>query len=292
MVKSKVQLRNLSNVAASKTALLDCPIGPRYHGIWLEHGYAAGTNTVAGAATNISEIRIKVNGTVERVVSGTQLRDLLLLYGTAYDCLGVPNTAPGVSFYIPFAEPWRELREEGDSLAWATSSWNTLQVEVDLGAASTPTLVASAVIDALPGDSQQGIIKWIRSSSAAAGTSFDIPTIDRKDWLSKIHLYPDSGASNATSKVTVRLNSQILHEHTFSANKAVLTNHGFTPGASGRTASMTDIVMDHDDFIGSMLGLDGSRDFSLTIEAAAAMSGTITYILQKLGLPETMRGAK
>lgn len=290
MVKSKVILRNFSNVAASKTALLDCPIGPRYHGIWLEHGYASGTNTVAAAATNVAEIRVKVNGTVERVVSGTQLRDLLLLYGTAYDSLGVPNTAPGVSFFIPFAEPWRELREEGDSLAWATSTWSTLQVEVDLGAASTPTLVASAVIDALPGDDQQGIIKWIRSSVAASGTSFDIPTIDRKDWMSKIHLYPDSGGSNATSKVTVRLNSQILHEHTFSANKAVLTNHNFTPAASGRTASVTDIVFDHDDFIGSMLGLDGSRDFSLTVEAASTMSGTITYILQKLGLPETMRG--
>ncbi len=56
MVKSKLQIRNVQNVAASKTVLIDLPIGPRYHYIVLEHGYASGTNTIAAAATNMASV--------------------------------------------------------------------------------------------------------------------------------------------------------------------------------------------------------------------------------------------
>src|SRR6185503_4613360 len=73
MIKQRIQLRNVSNVAASKTAILEIPIGPRYHYINLQHGYASGTNTIAAAATNVAEVRQKVNGRVQRVASGTQL---------------------------------------------------------------------------------------------------------------------------------------------------------------------------------------------------------------------------
>lgn len=288
MVKSKLQLRNVQNVAASKTALIDLPIGPRYQYIVIEHGYAAGTNTIAGAATNVSEIRIKVNGRVQRVYSGTQLRDLNLLNGTAYDCLGVPNTAPGVSFPLFFSEPWRKDARDQDALAWTTSKWSSFQIEIDLGAAGTPTLVASAVVDALQADGQEGIVKVIRQQIPAAGTSFDVSTLDRRDWLQQISFYPDSGGTRTTEKVTMRVNSNIVHELTFSANKALLTNYGMTPAASGRTAAITDLVMDHDDLLGSSLLLDGTRDLSITIETpvAGAMSGTIVAMIQRLGPPE------
>jgi hypothetical protein len=282
-VKTRVILRNLSNVAASKTALLEVPIGARFHGIFLEHGYSAGTNTVAAAATNISEIRIKVNGNVVRVYSGTQLRDLLLRNGTTYDCLGVPNTAPGVSFALWFAEPWRKDPDEGDALAWATALWSSFQVEIDLGAASTPTLVASAIVDAIAADGNEAIVKVIRSSVNAAGTSFDIPTIDRKGYLQSLALYQDSGGSNTASKVTLKVNTNtIVYEATASANKAQISGYGFTPTASGRTSGITDLIMDVDDLIGSALLLAQYKDMSLTVEAASTMSGTITYLLQRL----------
>lgn len=287
MVKSKLQLRNVQNVAASKTALIDLPIGPRYHYVVLEHGYASGTNTLAAGYTNVAEVRIKVNGRVQRIFSGTQLRDLNILNGTAYDGLGVPNTAPGISVPLYFNEPWRKDVKDQDALAWATSRWSSFQIEVDLGAASTPTLVASAVVDSLQAPaSGQGIVKVIRQSFPAAGTSFDISTLDRRDWLQQLSLYPDSGGSNVTTKVTIRVNSNIVHEFTFSANKALLTNYGMTPTASGRTASLTDLVLDHDDLLGSALLLDGTRDLTVTVEAASAMSGTIVGLIQRLGPPE------
>jgi hypothetical protein len=290
MVKSRIQLRNVQGVGASKTALIEVPIGKRYHYIMLQHGYSAGTNTIAGAMTNISEIRVKVNGRVQRTISGTQLRDMNILNGvhatSNFDSTGVPNTAPGVSVPIYFAEPWLNDEASQDALAWATSNWSSFQIEVDLGAASTPTLVAWAVVDDLVVQGTPSIVKWIRQSYGASGTQFDISTIDRRDWLRQISIYPDSGASNQPTPVTLRKDGVILHELSFSANVALLTNYEMQPSATGRTANIYDLVLDHDGLLGSAVNMDGTRDITLTIQAASAQSGTTTIIVQRLGPPE------
>lgn len=292
MVKYRIQLRAVSNVAASKTALIDIPCGQRFHYILLTHGYAAGTNTIAGAASNITGLRIYVNSRAQRTLgSGTELRDMNILNGTQYDCTGVPNTSPGVTFPIYFAEPWRESPADQDSLAWASSGWTTFQIQVDLSTASTPTLQAWAVCDdyvppANANGTQPGICKWIRSSLPAAGTSFDFTTLDRRDWLQQISLYPDSGGSNAATQVTFKKNSVTLHELTNTANSALLTNHTMTPAASGRTSNIYDLVFDHDGLLGSSVPMDGARDSLLTIAAGGSMSGTVIAIIQRVGPPE------
>lgn len=287
--KFPIKLRNVSNVAASKTALIDIPVGPRYHTIILEHGYAAGTNTVAAAMSNITEVRILVNDRVQRVFSGTQLRDLNILNGTTFDCQGVPNTAPGVSLPIYFAEPWRKDSASQDALAWQSRNFKSFRIEVDLSTASTPTLVASAVIDDFVARDTTGkeieplFVTMRRQQVAAAGTSFDITTIDKRGLLQQISLYPDSGASQAATIVTVRRDGDIVRELTKSANFALLTNNDMTPTASGRSSNIYDLVFDHDDLINSSLNLSGVKEFTLTVEAASAMSGNMTFIVQRYG---------
>src|ERR1051326_3070302 len=296
MVKQSIELRNVQNVAASKTALIELPVGKRYHQIILQHGYSAGTNTVAGACTNIAEIRVKVNGRVQRVMSGTQLRDMNILNcdeqlagGTArssYDGNGVPNTAPGVALTIFFAEPWRESKSDQEALAWPTNGFDSFQIEVDFGAASTPTLSAWAVVDNFQAKGPVSIVKWLRQSFAASGTSFDISTLDRRDWVQQLSIYPDSGASNAITQVTLRLAGNVLHELTGSANQALLLGNRMTPLAASRTANIYDLVLDHDNLLGSAVLLEGQNDVTLTIAAGSAMSGTSTVIIQRLGPPE------
>ena len=185
MIKYRVQLRSVQNVAASKTALIDIPCGPRYHYIVLEHGYSAGTNTIAAACTNISEIRIYSNSRIQRVMSGTQLRDMNILNGTAFDCTGVPNTAPGVTVPIFLGEPWRETPADQDALGWATAGWLSFQIQVDFGAASTPTLLAYAVTDDFvpAANTNPGIVKWIRTQLVPGGTQYDYNALDRRDFL-------------------------------------------------------------------------------------------------------------
>ncbi len=298
MEKLRVQLRDISTVAASGSVLINLPIGPRYHSVIIQHAYAAGTNTAAGAATNLNQIRVKLNGRSQRTVTGTQLRDLMLLNGTGFDIDATltPNTAPGTAFTIPFAEPWRKDARDQDALAWATrwaktnangaTAYELFQIEIDLGAAATPAIVAWAVIDGFVPDTQPGIVKWIRQSYGASGTSFDISQFDRRDFYTQISIYPDSGASNVISKATFRRDGVILHEMTNTANRALLLGSQMTPAASGRTASIYDLVFDHDDLLGSAVNMNGVRDCQLTIEAAAAMSGTSTLIIQRLGSPE------
>jgi hypothetical protein len=281
--KRRIKARSVSNVAASKTALVDLPVGPRYHTIILQHGYTAGTNTIAAACTNISEVRVIVNDRVQRVISGTQLRDLNILNGTTFDCQGVPNTAPGVSIPIFFAEPWRKDSKSQDALAWVSANMKNLRIEVDLGAAGTPTLTASAVVDDFMPSVEPLYCTWRRQQVAAAGTSFDITTIDKKSLLQQVSLYADSGGSNQATVVTARRDGGIIHELAFADNFALLTNNDMTPTASGRTAKIYDLVFDHDDLLNSSAFLGNAREFTLTVEAAGAMSGSVTFILQRYG---------
>jgi hypothetical protein len=289
MVKYRVQLRNVQNVAASQTVLIDIPVGQRYHYIVLTHGYAAGTNTIAGAAANITEIRVKSNSRIQRRISGAQLRDMNLLNGTTYDCTGVPNTSPGVTFPIFFAEPWRESPQDIDALGWATAGWLSFQIEVDLGAASTPTLQAWAVVDDFVPAANgpvPAIVKWLKVAAVPGGTIYDYNQLDRRDYLQQISIYPDTGASQAPTQVTFKKNSVILHELTSAANTALLQNYHMTPAASGRTTGIYDLVFDHDGLLTSSVPMDGARDSLVEVSAASAMSGTQTYIVQRLGPPE------
>lgn len=302
MVKSKIQLRNVVNVAASKTVLIDCPIGPRYHYIQLQHGYSAGTNTIAAAQANILAVRIKVNGNIQRIFGsgvssgsnqgGVELRDWTTLNqeqgSTLYDWTGVPNTAPGVTIPIYFAEPWRDTPTDREALAWPSSGWASFQIEVDLGAASTPTLTAFAYIDASPASALPFIAKVYRQQFAIAGTQQDVAQITRRDYLTQISLYPDTGSSQQTSEVDLRFNSQIIDELTTPVRIAALTNRGMSPTATGRSSNMTDIVMEHDEsltnnLLAGALNLNGASDLTMTVKATNAMSGTLIALVEKIG---------
>ena len=295
MVKRRIQLRNVANVAATKTVLIDLPCGPRYHAVFMEHGHG-GTDSLAAAVSNILEIRVKINGRVQRTMSGPQLRDINLLNGTSFDCQGTAGSAPGTSFPIFFAEPWRKSPADQDALAWPSAGFSSFQIEVDLGGAASPTVVASAAVDDMQVNKLTGIVKWLRQSFASSGTSFDISTIDRRDWLQQISLYPAGyavapatpAAGVLASKVTLRKDGLILHELSKSANFALVTNYGMSPTASGRGAGIYDLVLDHDDLLGSAVQMDSARDIVLSIDSATGspMSGTLTAIVQRFGPPE------
>ena len=320
MTKYKMKLRNVQNIGDGKTILIDCPIGKRYHYIAVQLGYTSGTNTIAGAVAHFTGIRVKVNGRVQRnyaqitanaatITGGQVLRDMNILNGTAYDMTGLPNTAPGVAFPIFFNEPWRKDAADQDALAWATNGWNSFQIEIDTSAAiassSATSVVAYAIVDDLQVDRQQGIVKVLKVDTAAGGTSFDIVTIDKKDYLQQVTFYPDSGgSSNTFTEVDLRINGNIWHEFTTTANTALLTNFAMTPAASGRTGSLYDLVADHDDLLGSSIylgkvGRDGKptsaddpngipavTDLVATIQMTNAMSGTVSAFVHRLGPPE------
>jgi hypothetical protein len=276
--KRKIQLNNISAVAASGTATLEVPLSfGRMQYLQLQHGYTAGTNTVAAAMTNITEIRIVVNGTVVRTMSGTELRDQNLLHGTGYDCTGVPNTAPGVCIPIFFVEPWRKDVRDQDALAWPSVGMESFQIEVVLGAASTPTLRAFAIVDDVVGSKTALVCKWIRQIANGGSTVVDFSTLERRGYLQQISIYPTA----ALTKVEVKKDGIIIHEFTKAANEAAMGHFGMAPTASGRVTNVADVVFDHDDLLGSAVPLMGSRDLNIRLESGSSL-GSSTLLTQRL----------
>lgn len=287
MVKKQIVLRNIQPPAASATTVVDLPLGYRYHSILIQHGYAGGTNTVAAAMSNLSQIRLVANGgQVIRRVSGTEMRDLNLLNGTQYDAQGVPNTSPGVGITMHFAEPWRSSAADRDALALATTwkggALSGLQLQIDLGAATTPTINCYAIVDNFVPELQPAMVKWIRQDITASGTSMDAK-LDPLGFLQALHLYPHDGGTPAkASKVTLRQGEDILSELTSSASFALLSALGLFPTATGRSSNITDVVFDNDDLLRSSVPLAGGPTPTLTIEHSAAASGTIRAVIERL----------
>jgi hypothetical protein len=294
MVKYRIQARNIvqATSAAASTCTLELPIGQRYHSLHCVVVDGTAT-TVAAILALISQVRVKLNGRVQRTISGAELEDMNALNGATYGALLSGTKTATIPIYL--AEPWRKDARDQDALAWPTrwknGAFESFQVEIDFTAANlTVAVSAFAIVDNFVPDNSPQICKWLRQSFAAAGTSFDISTIDRRDFLTQVSLYADSGAALKASKVTVRINGQIVHELTVAALMGLLKHYGMDPlGASrtgGASCKISDIVFDHDDLLGSAINLNGASDITLTVEAASAMSGTVTTIVQRIGPPE------
>lgn len=144
--------RSFNAVAAGQTATLDLPATGIYHGLKLEYGTSTGGGpTQANMEAEVTEIRLIVNGVVQRRMTAQHLFDI-----NSYKGKGV--TAGILPIY--FEEPWRKTAQGADSLAWGMADVDTFIVEVDVdGAAVSPTLAATAL--KRPGNRNMGpIVKW------------------------------------------------------------------------------------------------------------------------------------
>lgn len=131
-------LPSFNAVGAGDTATLTVPRGPTYRQIML---YYTPGGTAANEATmksDITEIRVKINGVIQRILSATQLLEIAKIYGISVTNGIIP---------IFFAEPWRRNADGEDILAWGTQDIQTFQIEVDIdGGATSPQLKAYADI--------------------------------------------------------------------------------------------------------------------------------------------------
>ncbi len=285
--KRKIRLNNISSIpaaGAAGVALIDVPLSfGRCHEIHFQLGTASGaTATLAAAVALVTEIRVILNGTVVRTMSGAELRDQNVLNGSTYDMTGLPQVGAGVDFPIFFAEPSRKDVRDQDSLAWSSKPMNSFKVEIALASnVIALTLQAFAVVDDVILDKPSSeilFVKWIRQTFNGGSTETDVTTIDRRGFIQQVTLYP---ASQALTEVIVKKDGLIISELKRTQNDSLLAHHGMlTVGATGRIANVWDVVFDHDDLLGSSLDMRGSRDFIITAKCAVA-NASYTGIIQR-----------
>lgn len=300
-------LSSFSSVAASSTASIDLPVGPRYHVIWLVYDNAAHDGWLD--ANVCSDIRLKVNGKVQRTFSAAELNALNALmnnpsatYGTAADVPYSTYDNTGAEAWLPIflAEPWRPEIVSKEGLAWGTGDLQSFQIEVDLGSATGPVLRAYAEVDnavvtteglqrAMP---MGNIVKWSRFyvPYTAAGI-LNLQTIPRRDVILQLSLW--NTATAYISSLQVKADNYEWRDLSEQDNGMILRARGMNPTAVGGGATTRyDVVFDYDDFPpGAGLRADAIRDlqFNLTVAQVSGQTltaGSFTAMLQTLGRPD------
>lgn len=141
-----------TSVGSNQTAVFDMPVDRRYHRIAIRASETATTSFT----TLVTEIRVKINGVVQRVYRtadsvysrpeiyfGRTSSDgsLVDLYSGVINTIQVGNQAN--MFSIWFAEPWLTSPAGQDIRAWGMADVASFQIEVDLA-----TIGAGFVLEA------------------------------------------------------------------------------------------------------------------------------------------------
>jgi len=201
------QLPTFDSVAAGKKAVVDLPLGLRYHAIWLE----LGNNAVAANAITdlVEDIVVKINGKPQRTHSGFQLNVINGINGSSYllQASGTNGQADR-RLYLPiwFAEPWRKNQQEVSSLALRANGIESFQVEVQVKAGLAAPIVQGWYEFDYDNRDIGLISKMIRQDYSAVGTSRDTwphPTATLSELLETVIKRPNSYTSIGTYHVSV-----------------------------------------------------------------------------------------
>ena len=321
-------------LAATATTTCDLPLGKRYHTIWLEVGddgtaskYASpalvvdGTPATTGSPAGglaasaaefnlnnlIGQIRLLVNGTVQRTMTAFELNRLnvsnahnsltdfsVKSSGPSVGALNDGTARAGTKYYIPifFAEPWRDEPEAGLT-AWNATGVDSFQIQVDLqSGCSTPVISGFYEWD-LPTANNIGVItKWKRLSLAATGSTQDFANISnfanrsKGDFLSSISLFPTLEATpKYVNKCKFTIDGVDYQDLlTTLENQAILLSRGMSPDTA--STPRFDLVLDYDNPVNAAFPISTANSVNLHLEYNASASGTIIAIVQNAGLPE------
>jgi len=287
MTPRKKVLPTFNAVSSGQTATCDLPVGALYHGIELNAGDANGL--VIGSL--ITEIRVKLNGKVQRVHTPAQLNAMNGVNGA--DFLFKTSGTLGNSAYrtylpIFFAEPWRDDRAQRKAGTWNVTAEDvrSFQLEVDFAAVTTPVISGSYWYEP-PRSGGIGLIqKVIQQTQAAVGTVQDFNTLDRRDLLQAIHLFATTDATpRYVNKLKLTANGvEIQDLITTLENQAILLWNEMNPDTSA--TPRFDLILDLDDGIDSWLPLNGLSELTVHVEYNLSAAANMVMLIVRVGPPE------
>jgi hypothetical protein len=263
MPRQKIELPSFNSVAAGQTATVTIPTGSRYHAIFLKYKGNANQATIEA---DLTQIRVKINGKVQRVATLEELNKINALNGYAFQAGLVP---------VFFSEPWRRNVVGEDTLAWGTDGVRTFQIEVDIDSGATaPTLEAFAIVDEVKA-ALTNIVKWRRQSIQNNQTGkLTVNTLPRikGDIYQRMHCFEQAGGD--ISGIEVNLDRKETYTQTDQENSAVLAMQGMTP-----QTDVFHVIFDEtqrlEDGLPLSNGDDEVQDFSVEWDMAAANSFTL-----------------
>lgn len=178
-MRSLIVLPSANAVAPGQTATFDVPALYTYHGISIYYTANGVAATRATMEADITEIRIKLNGQIQRRFSAATLFAINAFYGDVVD-----------NGYLPiyFSEPWRRTTQGEDALAWGMADISTFTIEVDIkSTAVSPTLAAKGMIERV--NRPNGIIKkWAQFTVPALVTGeYNYPQLPKGDAYHALH---------------------------------------------------------------------------------------------------------
>jgi hypothetical protein len=309
MTLRKKLLPSFTKPVSGQTATCNLDLGKKIHIIWLVLGYdAANANKTVNAANPaneiVGEIRLLVNGKVQRRIRGRELDQINTLNGAQFgkqlgNIVGIGTTGYRVHLPIFLAEPWRNNNAEAALMAWnlAGVTVSSASIEVDFLTIDTPYI--GGWYEWSPPDGGLGAItKWIRMTFGASGSQQDFNTLEKRDYYHSIHLLAPTGAY--VSSVQLTADGVIIQDRlTYEQNAATLKGRNMNPAivvgvaqGAGVQGSTFDLVLDADDHVNSALLAQGLQEFTLHVEyadtggASIAATGNLVAIIQRSGPPE------
>lgn len=279
--KRQIQLPSWNGIKQNQTSTIDLPIGPRYHSITLKLQAAGKTLTQM-----VNEIRVKVNGKVQRVHTASELDALNTLMGALYAVQNAGGAGNAYYLTLYFAEPWRIVQQIREGLAWSTGGLGTFQIEVDFNATAESVGALSCTawaevdnsLDAKGAPVGLGqISKWYRTQVPVVGTAQPFGGFLKRDWYQQISFFD----ANIT-QVQIKVDNIVIRDIPKAVNDAILVARGMTP-----VAGRYDLVFDHDDILGSALPMElgGQKvqDFQCNLTLSDGTARNIPVIYQLLG---------
>jgi len=227
MARRPISTNSFNAVAANQTATLDLPVGDlTYHGVVLYYDTAtSGGPSQANVESEISRVRVKVNGKTQVELTGAQLVAINTLYGRPF-----MFSADGAWLPIYFSPLGRKSRsaQGEDALAWGTADVATLQIEVDIGGATSPTLAARVLVDDIRRP-MGPIVKFRPFVVPVSATGITtVTTFPRNDDYYALHCF-----SSVLDDVEVKVDQRELFKLTAAQIDYLLADHDFIVPISG-----------------------------------------------------------
>lgn len=255
-----IRTNSFNAVAAGQTATLDLPVGGlTYHQLRLYYATAtAGGATEANMEAEITAIRLKVDGKVQRRIKPAELFDLNRFNGFGVNAGELP---------IFFGEPNRRTVQGEDALAWGTADISNFQVEVDIaGGAGVTSLSARAEVERIARP-MGPIVKWRRHTIPITATGINnVTTLPKSDAYYRLHAW--SGNIDA---VEVRVDQETRFEADPTQMGNLLADYGLTA-----QAGVFHVVFDRTLRVGDALAMRGAQravsEFRVDFDMGAAAS--------------------